>query len=216
MGITERKEREKLKKRELLIDAAEKVFFKKGYENATMDEIAEKAEYSKGTLYLYFKNKEELYIAISTRSMFLFEKILDQEMGKSKTGKDKLDGIKRAYLKFFKTKPEYLKVMLHAFRSQDIIRSLHEDQNALNQVMEKDREMQEHIAAAIVQSAQEGTLPDGYEKLDERKVMNLVMAGGLLINGIFQGAFDMEEYWGEHFPFKAEEIINTAFDLLKF
>ena len=59
MGIAERKEREKLQRRKDIIDAAEKVFFYRGFESATMDEIAEKVELSKGTLYLYFKSKEE-------------------------------------------------------------------------------------------------------------------------------------------------------------
>ena len=60
MGIAERKEREKEHRRNTILDAAEEVFFSKGINLATMDEVAERAELSKGTLYLYFKNKEEL------------------------------------------------------------------------------------------------------------------------------------------------------------
>ncbi|MDL1893205.1 helix-turn-helix transcriptional regulator, partial [Sphingobacteriales bacterium CHB3] len=52
MGIIERKEREKEQRREEIVTAAEKIFFEKGLAIATMDEIAEAAELSKGTLYL--------------------------------------------------------------------------------------------------------------------------------------------------------------------
>ena len=61
MGIAERKEREKEQRRKAILDAAEKVFFEKGLKYSTMDDVAEEAELSKGTLYLYFKNKEELF-----------------------------------------------------------------------------------------------------------------------------------------------------------
>ena len=44
--------------------AAKKLFFKKGYQNVTIDEIAKMAKISKGTVYLYFKNKEDLYISL--------------------------------------------------------------------------------------------------------------------------------------------------------
>jgi TetR/AcrR family transcriptional regulator len=50
MGITERKEREKEQRRNAIIDAAEKIFFTKGMDNSTMDDVAEEAELSKGTL----------------------------------------------------------------------------------------------------------------------------------------------------------------------
>lgn len=56
MGTTERKKREKERRRNTIIDAAEKVIFSKGLDQSTMTEIAQEAELSKGTLYLYFKN----------------------------------------------------------------------------------------------------------------------------------------------------------------
>jgi AcrR family transcriptional regulator len=69
MGIEERKEREKEHRKEEILDAAQKVFFDKGLPTATMDEIAEAAELSKGTLYLYYKSKEDLYLGVMMRGM---------------------------------------------------------------------------------------------------------------------------------------------------
>lgn len=65
MGIHERKKREKEKRRIEIINAARKVFSSKGFNSATMEEIATEAELSPGTLYLYFKNKEELHTSLS-------------------------------------------------------------------------------------------------------------------------------------------------------
>ncbi|MGH2569187.1 MAG: TetR/AcrR family transcriptional regulator, partial [Bacteroidota bacterium] len=69
MGIQERKEREKEHRREEILNAAQRVFFEKGLQTATMDEIAEVAELSKGTLYLYYKSKEDLYLAVMIRGL---------------------------------------------------------------------------------------------------------------------------------------------------
>ncbi len=76
MGIQERKEREKEQRREEILAAARDVFFRKGLIPSTMDEIAEKAELSKATLYLYYKSKEELYAALALRGVEILEKEL--------------------------------------------------------------------------------------------------------------------------------------------
>jgi len=65
MGIYERKQRERERRRQEILDAAREVFSAKGFNSATMEEIASKAELSPGTLYLYFKNKEELHTSLS-------------------------------------------------------------------------------------------------------------------------------------------------------
>ena len=63
-----RRERERLMRRRAILDAAQAVFAEKGYQNATLDEIAQRAEFGKGTLYNYFEGgKEEILFAILDR-----------------------------------------------------------------------------------------------------------------------------------------------------
>ena len=69
MGIEERKEREKQMRRQQIMDAAKKVFASKGFGGATMENIAEEAEFSPATLYLYFKNKDELFASLNLRML---------------------------------------------------------------------------------------------------------------------------------------------------
>ena len=59
----------KIDVKEKIVDAALATFSKNGYDRTRMDDIAEAANVSKGTLYLYFKNKEELFFAISERNI---------------------------------------------------------------------------------------------------------------------------------------------------
>ena len=63
-----RKERERLLRRDEIISAAREVFALRGFAEATLDEIAERAEFGKGTLYNYFENKEELFEAVIVNS----------------------------------------------------------------------------------------------------------------------------------------------------
>jgi len=59
-----RKEREKLAKRQEILRAAREVFAEKGLHAATLDQIAEKAEFAKGTLYCYFSSKDDLFLSM--------------------------------------------------------------------------------------------------------------------------------------------------------
>ena len=56
-----RREREKLRQSQEMLEAARELFSEKGYHNVSMHQIAERSEFAIGTLYKFFKNKEELY-----------------------------------------------------------------------------------------------------------------------------------------------------------
>ena len=113
MGVAERKERERERRRQDILDAAETVFFSKGLHQATMDEVAEAAELSKGTLYLYFKSKEELFYGINCRGAEILKTMFDEAFEKNETGRDKLLAIGRAYIRFAKEHTDYFNAMMH-------------------------------------------------------------------------------------------------------
>jgi AcrR family transcriptional regulator len=86
MGIRERKRREKERRRQQIIAAVRRVLLVKDFGSATMADIAREAELSSGTLYLYFKNKNELYASLSVAPL----QYLNLEMEKVVSGKKKL------------------------------------------------------------------------------------------------------------------------------
>jgi len=69
MPIHERQIRERERRRQQIIAASKRVFVSKGVSKATIKDIAEEAELSPGTLYIYFKNKDELYSSLSIRML---------------------------------------------------------------------------------------------------------------------------------------------------
>jgi AcrR family transcriptional regulator len=64
MSIVERKKREKEEMRRTILDAAKEIFLEKGFRSASIRNIAEKIEYSPGTIYLYFDDKDAIFHAL--------------------------------------------------------------------------------------------------------------------------------------------------------
>lgn len=112
MGTTERKERERDERKRMIIQSAEKVFLKKGLEGATMEEIADVAELSKGALYLYFKSKEELFLSVNMRGLKLLAEILEKELDESLTAAENALALGKAYIGFSKDYPDYFSTIM--------------------------------------------------------------------------------------------------------
>lgn len=75
-----RREREKLRQRREMLAAAIALFSEKGYHNVSMQEIAGKAEFAVGTLYKFFKNKEDLYSALTAERAEQFHDALTKAL----------------------------------------------------------------------------------------------------------------------------------------
>ncbi len=82
MTKVSRKERERLAKRQEILRAARRVFAERGLHAATLDEIAEKAEFAKGTLYCYFKSKDDLFLSMLEDELERFSQSLKAEMSR--------------------------------------------------------------------------------------------------------------------------------------
>ena len=72
MGITERREREKIERRRAILNCARELILEQGVERVNMEDIARKAELSKATLYLYFPGKEIIFNEICEESARVF------------------------------------------------------------------------------------------------------------------------------------------------
>jgi len=113
MGIAERKEREKELRSESIIDAAERIFFNRGFEHATMNDVAEEAELSKGALYLYFHSKNELCMAILQRSLRILKEIFEiLRDDKKLTGIEKFPKLAKLFITFAKEHSNHYKSLL--------------------------------------------------------------------------------------------------------
>lgn len=205
MGIQERREREKEQRRNEILNAAEKVFFSKGLNHATMDEVAEAAELSKGTLYLYFKNKEDLYFAITLRSMTILRTMFQDAVKEFDKGIDKVRAIGKAYHKFSYKYKSYFDMMMHfeAVRS-----SLNLDANVFDKMHLHGQSVMEVLVEAIKFGIKDGTIrPD----VDPLKT-------AFLLNGVSSGIIHLISREAQHIKqmeaFEPSELMDTFFDFV--
>lgn len=77
MGITERKEREKQELKELILLKAKEILMREGQEKMSIRRIAQEAEYSPGTIYLYFQDKDEILHELMEMGFGLMNKLMD-------------------------------------------------------------------------------------------------------------------------------------------
>jgi TetR/AcrR family transcriptional regulator len=105
MSTAARRERERLQRHVAIVEAAERVFTAKGYAAATMEDIAAEAELSKGALYLYFKTKDELFVAQSVRPVESIASLLEAELAGRRRGLAVVQAQLLAYATFAQTNP---------------------------------------------------------------------------------------------------------------
>lgn len=130
--IQERKKREKDQRIQGILSAAKKVFFSKGYQRTTMDEVAFEAEISKPTIYQYFRTKDELYSALMLPFLEEFGSHFERigrklDANRYTTGKTLVKDFFRAFLKSYEAAPDSLRVANTFFQHADLINALNQD-----------------------------------------------------------------------------------------
>ncbi len=119
MGLAERKAREKefqkQKRRTEIMDAAKILFRIKGFSVTTMEDIAREAELSPAALYLYFKNKDEIYGSLSLRTMDYLIENLEHVYEAGLDAEHNLNRLKEAFYRVYEFDPY---VLLNLFNLQ--------------------------------------------------------------------------------------------------
>lgn len=128
MGVAERKARERNQRRLQIMDAAKRVFSQKGFNGATIEEIAQEAELSPATLYLYFKNKNELYTSLNLRMLkYLCERVERVAARASGDPAGRVRSLARAMYDVYRFDPLILTNVFH-MQSSDALRGLSPEQ----------------------------------------------------------------------------------------
>lgn len=108
MTVSTRREREQQLRRKTIIEAAHNLFEQKGFEQTTVDEIATVAELGKGTIYSYFKSKEEIYIAILEKKLDFLEQKMREAMANPKSAVDALYGLFDAFIEYHRERKGFI------------------------------------------------------------------------------------------------------------
>ncbi len=110
MGVKERREREKIATRDIILDAARELFATEGYEGVTMRMVAEKIEYSPTAIYVHFKDKEELFRQVCHADFARLAEVF-QEHATVSDPVELLKAIGRTYAQFGTNFPNHYRLM---------------------------------------------------------------------------------------------------------
>lgn len=206
MGVAERKEREKIQRRNAIIDSAEKVFFKEGIENASMDQVAQEAELSKGTIYLYFKSKDELYRAIILRGFIILKKQLKESALVQETGFQNVKAISEAYIRFSYDYLGYFNAILHY---QNDLFSARKREPSSVQSLEGGNAVIGVLINAINKGKQDGSIYDDISSVETAFVLWSQITGLLQV---IQRKMSIITY---HYKIKQTDLFQNYFQLLE-
>ena len=205
MGIAERKEREKEQRRRDIVDAAERVFFTKGYDLSTMDDVATEAELSKGTLYLYFNSKDELHFAIMEKGMEILLDLMESKLNQNDNGRRNLRSLGVALVEFSKLHPNYFSALIF-FQSRDI------EQQKLDEFKLKKflsgRSSLSMLNDSIKKGMQDGSIRKDVEVGKMSMTLWAQMMGVLVMHSTKKLAFD-------HFNVGLEDLVDTHLQLIQ-
>ena len=193
MGIQERKQRERERRRQQIIVAAKRVFSAKGYSKSTMEDIAREAELSPGTLYLYFKNKDELYASLSLRILqYLNIRLEDVKKEKDIEPRQKITAIKEALFDVYQFDHMILINMFHLQSSETL-------KNLSSPLLENITELSRNSLAILAEIFKDDTGQDLFASHHPTAIADIVWS-------LFTGVVLWEE---------SKRMINNEKDFLK-
>ena len=112
MGLLERRGKEKDNRKKLILKSARTLFFKKGFSNVTVDEIAKVSELGKGSIYLYFNSKEEIYAQILLNDIEDFNERVSVLFDKDTKSAELLVDFSCIYVDFFLNDGELFRILM--------------------------------------------------------------------------------------------------------
>jgi len=195
LSSEERRKKEKENRKNSILKAARKLFFERGFKSVTVDLIAAKAEVSKGSIYLYFDSKEEIYTQILISANIERHKEIENFARQEGTASELLLKYARVYVDFFLENNELFRIlmtfMLHAENM-----NLTEEQNT--QLIHTTNENIRMISEILQKGVDAGEFSD---RIDIRQGQNAIW-------GLLNGIISLYIYSGA--PEKRSERINTT------
>lgn len=122
MGTVERRKRERDLRRELAMDAAMAIYNEEGYHSVTIDKIADRCELSRASLYIYFKNKDDILTkGIISHTEYFFCLLSDLYNNRHEFKDRLLEELWSRFIRFYEKEPETFNVYSYFLQSEMIL-----------------------------------------------------------------------------------------------
>jgi AcrR family transcriptional regulator len=174
-GSPTRGEKKALQRKHIL-EAAREVFFRDGFVHANLDEVAQRAGVAKGTLYRYFDNKGELYVAVLSHNGALFEQRMRDAAASAEDPAEKIRRLGRFYYEHWTGHPEYFRIFW-ALENQEVIGELPPA------VVEEVTKLWDECLRILADSIRSGIQRGAFRACDEWVMANVLWTAS---NGLLQ------------------------------
>jgi AcrR family transcriptional regulator len=118
MGVKERKKRDREGMKERILQSAHKIFVNKGFDDVSIRNIADDIEYSPATIYLYFKDQNEIFYALHTEAFKVFNNYV-ADVITIKDPFNRLIALGRKFIAFARKYPKYYEIMFITMSPMD-------------------------------------------------------------------------------------------------
>lgn len=204
--IRERREEEKEERRRAILDAAEKVIARDGWEATNFGEIAREARLSRTLVYVYFPTRDELFHTICRRGLRELERRFAAAAG-ARNGLESVMAIGRAYHQFSLDKPLYFTVLSN-FQGRDVNPG---DQTA----NEAEAHAQGRLCLTLVAQALSRGVADGSIRRSIGDPGPTAISVWAFTHGLIQIASRKEAMLLEDFGLTAAKAMEQGFKLLR-
>jgi AcrR family transcriptional regulator len=195
LSSEERRKKEKENRKNSILKAARKLFFERGFKSVTVDLIAAKAEVSKGSIYLYFDSKEEIYTQILISANIERHREVENFAKQEGTASELLLMFARDYVNFFLDNNELFRILM-TFMLHSENMNLTEEQNT--QLIHTTNENIRTVSEILQKGVHSGEF---VPNIDIRQVQNAIW-------GSLNGIISLYIYTGA--PEKRAERIHTT------
>jgi len=179
--IKDKRQLRRLNQKDKILQAGEKLFAKKGFHLTTLEEIAKSANLAKGTIYLHFLNKVDLFISVIERKLNELLKKIKEEIKREKTPVERIKKAIRVHLAFLEQNKNFFRILQSL--SGEYKREM--EKELTERVIKKNAAYLGLIRNLIQEGIKEGQI----KSLDAHKlsVMLVGIVHSLTINWITQG-----------------------------
>jgi AcrR family transcriptional regulator len=201
-----RMERKKEERREKILDAAENLIAKQGFQSMIMDQVASQADVAKGTLYLYFKNKDTLCAAVNARIHKKLNENIKEQIEMHSTGSEKIVAFETAIIGFSLQNPQKWKAgtELYHMKLEDL-----NDPNVLDSLKEANKTVQ-MLANAYRQGINEETIRNDVDPITSAIYNRMALNNAFTPTSEQKMLLEMNNINQEHYLSVSWNLINRS------
>lgn len=191
--------------RERIAAAAQELFFQKGIPAASMDDIAKAAGYSKATLYVYFKNKEEIVSLLVLESMKRLYDSVSGALMQQETTRARYDLICGGLVKYQEEFPFYFHMVLENIHIDFENREILPEEEETYQIGER---INEKIEAFLADGMKKGDLQTGLN------IKPTIFTFWGMLSGVILLASNKEDYIKSTMGLSRKQFLDYGFQML--